>query len=75
MKRISIGQRVRVIGNYSEVMMHFRLSGKEIEVELISERSCQVYVNGKPYSFPILIGEGGIHRDNEGFYIPQTLLP
>jgi hypothetical protein len=81
--RPEAGERVPVIGCYSEVMMHFGLAGKPIEVALVRNTYingkpvppgggyqwvCQVYKNGQPFSAPILTGEGGFYEDDEGHY-------
>lgn len=71
-----IGERVKLIGCYSEVMMHFGLAGKPIEVSLEQARMingtivpgravAQVYVDGKPFSSPILPSEAGFFYDND----------
>lgn len=68
-----IGERVKLIGCYSEIMMHFGLSGKPIEACLVPTRSAmsfvaQIYKDGKPFSSPILTGEAGFYRDEKGYY-------
>lgn len=75
---IKPGQRIKVIGSYSEVMCHFGLAGKPIEIELVRKEydggktvyySAQVHHNGKPFSGTITTGEGGIYGSpQEGFY-------
>src|SRR6185312_1991713 len=79
----AIGERVRTVGCYSEVMMHFRLAGRPVEVSLeyqtawkdgqpypLTEHApmCQVWKDGKPFSGLILPGEGGFYRDDRGYY-------
>ena len=67
----AIGERVPVIGNHSEAMMHMRLSDKQIEVALVGDRysMVQLYVDGKMFSFPVTTGEGGFyHRYADDVY-------
>jgi hypothetical protein len=70
------GQRVRVKGSYSEVMCHFGLAGKPVEIELV-ENSCdgrryymaQVWKDGKRFSGFVTYGEAGFYRDaDDKFY-------
>jgi hypothetical protein len=78
-----IGERVRVVGCYSEMMMHFRLAGRPVEISLEYQKAwrgnesypltehapmCQVWKDGEPFSGLILPGEGGFYRDDIGFY-------
>lgn len=82
-----LNERVPVIGNYSEVMMHFGLAGKPVEVALVLSDNyasvmpepldqgrpmCQVYVDGKPFSAPILPGEGGFYYGGNGPLIGRS---
>jgi hypothetical protein len=72
------GDRVRVIGAYSEVMCHFGLAGKPIEIELVRKEydggatvyySAQVHKDGRPFSGTITTSEGGIYgNERDGFY-------
>ena len=69
------GYRVRTIGVYSEVLCHLQLAGRPIEVELRENlyrggrtHSAQCYMEGRPVSFPVLVGEAGIMEDEGGFY-------
>ena len=68
-----VNERVPVIGNYSEVMMHFGLADKPIEIALkrtpsaSGETICysaQVYVDGVPFSSRITTGEAGFYCDD-----------
>ena len=80
-----VDERVPVIGCHSEVLMHMGLAGKPIEVALVRNRymngepvegEClgrlyvaQVYVDGEPFSAPILTGEAGFYEEpHVGFY-------
>lgn len=74
------GQRIKVEGCHSEVMMHFGLAGKPIEISIEPSRFMngnidpsgrmvgQVWVNGKEFSFPVTTGEAGFYQDETGFY-------
>lgn len=70
---IKPGERVNVIGSYSEVMCHFGLAGKPCQVELIRREydggatvyySGQMYVDGRPFSGTITYGEAGIYCED-----------
>lgn len=76
-RTIKPGERINVIGSYSEVMCHFGLAGKPVQVELVRREydggatvyySAQVYKDGKPFSGTITYGEAGIYRDGDEFY-------
>jgi hypothetical protein len=73
-----VDERVPVIGSYSEVMIHFGLAGKPIEVSLVRntyindkpvpegegrQYLTQVWKDGKPFSAPTLTGEAGFYED------------
>lgn len=64
----SVGEKVKVIGCWSEVMMHMRLADKPIEVALVPDGpehfAVQVYVSGERFSFPILPSEAGFYYDS-----------
>lgn len=74
------GQRIAVIGCYSEAMMHLGHAGKPIEISLEPSRYMngeiapggrmmgQVWVDGKPFSFPVTTGEAGFYEDDKGHY-------
>lgn len=77
-----VGERIPVIGSYSEVMMHFRLAGQPIEVSLEYDRYmngriavprrfvAQVWLDGQIYSAPILPCEAGFYCEDydKGIY-------
>lgn len=67
----ALGERVRVVGCYSEVMMHFGLAGRPVEVALVQGNyvMAQVYKDGVPFSGTILPGEAGFCRDGGGWYV------
>lgn len=45
---------------YSEVCMHMRVAGKEMDVALLSTGMCQLFdADGRPFSMPITRGEAG----------------
>lgn len=71
----AIGERVPVVGCYSEVMMHFKLAGQPIEIQLVQDRYIhndspaprvvgQVWKDGRPFSSTITAGEAGFYYDN-----------
>jgi hypothetical protein len=69
--RILPGQRGSKTLPHSEVCMHMRVSGKTMAFELLAKEypSVQLYqADGRPFSFPILTGEAGLYRDEEGYY-------
>jgi hypothetical protein len=76
-------ERVPVTGSYSEVMIHFGLAGKPIEVSLVRntyidgkpvpegegrQYVAQVWKDGRPFSAPILTSEAGFYEDDLGPY-------
>jgi hypothetical protein len=78
-----VNERVPVIGSYSEVMIHFGLAGREIEVSLVrntyinghpvpegegQQYVAQVWKHGKPFSAPILTSEAGFYEGELGHY-------
>jgi hypothetical protein len=73
----AIGERVPVIGCYSEIMMHFGLAGRPCEVSLEYQvhwtddgpvprpdwgPGCQAWRDGEKFSGLILTSEGGFYR-------------
>jgi hypothetical protein len=79
----NIDERVPVTGSYSEVMIHFGLAGREIEVSLVRntylngkrvpegegrQYVAQVWKDGRPFSAPILTGEAGFYEGEGGHY-------
>jgi len=78
-----VDERVPVVGSCSEVMLHFGLAGKPIEVSLVRNTNtngqpvpegkgrqyvAQVWQDGRPFSAPILTGEAGFYEDETGQY-------
>ena len=76
-------ERLPVTGSYSEVMIHFGLAGKPIEVSLVRntyangqpvpegegrQYVAQVCKDGRPFSAPILTSEAGFYEDEDGLY-------
>jgi hypothetical protein len=66
-----VGERVPVIAPYSEVMLHFGLAGKPIEVSLEHSYDstgirkhywAQVWLHGRPFSSGITTGEAGFYE-------------
>jgi hypothetical protein len=78
--RPKLGERVPVVGCYSEAMMHLGVAGQPIQVALVEQKNlrgetipglrpmAQIYHGNRPYSFPVLPGEAGFYEDEEGFY-------
>jgi hypothetical protein len=80
---LNVGERVPVIGSDSEVMVHFGLPGKPIEVSLVRntyingapvpegegrQYVAQVWKDGRPFSAPILTSEAGFYEYELGYY-------
>lgn len=54
---------------YSEVLMHMRVAGQILPVEITGTDylSAQILdASGKPFSFPVTLGEAGIYTDSTG---------
>lgn len=64
------GDTVEKVLPYSEVCMHLRVAGKRLKVRLgLNGRTAQIYdADGKPYSFPVLAGEAGLHDNYDGTF-------
>jgi hypothetical protein len=66
------GERINVIGNYSEASMHLRVAGKPIQIQLVASGQyaygthymAQIWVDGKEFSFPVTTGEAGFYYDS-----------
>src|SRR5947209_19955610 len=76
---LQAGEVVRVRLPYSEVCMHMRVAGKPMNVQIVGDGTSTVAQllrdNGSPFSFPILLGEAGIHTDGAGrHYVPNRML-
>lgn len=76
-RTITPGQRVRIVAPFSEVCMHMRVAGQEMDAVLLERidgdrrwYSAQLYQPGSltPFSFPITTGEAGIFDGDDGFY-------
>jgi hypothetical protein len=76
-RTVTPGQRVRVMAPFSEVCMHMRVAGHEMDAVLLERidgdrrwYSAQLYQPGSatPVSFPITTGEAGIFDGDDGFY-------
>lgn len=73
-----LNERVPVVGCSSEVLMHFGLADKPIEIALVRSKLAngvitpmvmsQVYSNGRAFSAPVTTGEGGFYQDLDGYY-------
>jgi hypothetical protein len=76
-RRVTAGQRVRIIAPYSEVCMHMRVAGMPMDAVLRPEPDdrtpylVQLYRPGsdRPFSSPITYGEAGFYHDDDGFYV------
>jgi hypothetical protein len=59
------GELFSTIGNWSECMMHLRMSDKELHIELrrigTGSPYCQIWKDGREFSGPITVGEGGFY--------------
>lgn len=57
---------------HSEVCMHLNVAGLIGHVQLVGDERMPMAqlldLDFKPISFPVTTGEGGIHRDRDGFY-------
>jgi hypothetical protein len=74
------GERIPVIECSSEVMMHFGLADKPVDIELVASKTmngdpvvptyfvAQVYKDSQSFSFPILTGEVGFYEDGGEYY-------
>lgn len=51
----------------SEVCMCMRVAGKVLQFELLQD-TVQLYLDGRPFSTPILTGEAGLYSDDKGYY-------
>lgn len=67
------GERVPVIGPYSEVMCHMGLAGRPADIEFLECRfgdrtyhSAQVYRDSNMAGAPVTCGEAGIYFDEDG---------
>jgi hypothetical protein len=71
----NVGHRGTKVMPWSEACIHMKVADKEMEFEIVSEHSVQLYKDGQPFSSTITIGEAGIFVDiSEGFYyhVPDT---
>jgi hypothetical protein len=75
------GQRVRIVGSYSEVCMHMGIAGKPCEIQLLQSQrgyySAQLWRDGKEFSSPVTTGEAGFYFDssNNQYYTYEDLGP
>jgi hypothetical protein len=59
------GDRHAVTLPYSEVCIHMRVAGRTAEVELSRNgRQAQIFMDGQPFSTPVLPGEAGLLEAN-----------
>lgn len=71
--RVEPGDVLPITLPWSEVCMHMRVAGKPMLVEITTGRwpAAQLLEDGRPYSFPITLGEAGIFTDDAGLYVPE----
>ena len=76
-RTVAPGRRVRIVAPFSEVCMHMRVAGQQMDAVLLERSdgdrrwySAQLYQPGSatPFSFPITTGEAGIFDGEDGFY-------
>ncbi|MEX5711855.1 hypothetical protein AB1484_27070 [Parafrankia sp. FMc6] len=74
---VAPGETRSVVLPYSEVCMYLRVAGRRMRCE-IQERDGRLPAvqlfddDGRPFSFPITLGEAGFHRDNHGRIYTET---
>lgn len=70
--RMEIGETVTMEIGYSECAMSMRVAGKIMQVRLLPSEChgalAQLMEGGHEFSAPILVGEAGIYRDDDGYY-------
>jgi hypothetical protein len=76
---VQVGDVVRVRLPYSEVCIHMRVAGKPMNVQVVGDGDSAVAQllndDGSRFSFPVLLGEAGIHTDGTGrHYVPNRML-
>lgn len=68
---VELGEEFQTELPYSEVCMHMRVAGTTMTVVVVGpveQAVAQLYKDGRPFSFPITLGEAGVFRDEFGFY-------
>ncbi|KPM50259.1 hypothetical protein ACG83_41305 [Frankia sp. R43] len=68
---VAPGETRSVVLPYSEVCMYLQVAGRRMrcEIQAPDGRSPAVQLlddDGRPFSFPITLGEAGFHRDGQG---------
>lgn len=76
---LQVGDVVRVRLPYSEACMHMRVAGKPMNVQIVGDATGAAAQllndDGSRFSFPILLGEAGIHTDSLGrHYVANRML-
>ena len=70
--QISIGERGRKVICHSEAAIHLRVAGREMDFLVVPGAwgaAVQLLnADGTEYSFPILTGEAGLFRKEDGTY-------
>lgn len=63
---------------YSEVCRSMQIAGEFLQFQVTTGDypMVQLFKEGKPFSFPITLGEAGIYRDGEElyYYLPDRLV-
>lgn len=60
---------VTIILPWSEVCMHMGVAGTTMQVRVLERGAQLLQPDGRNHSFPILHGEAGIYRDDQGLYV------
>jgi hypothetical protein len=60
-----VGHRGKKTMPFSEACMSMKIADKEMEFEIVSDNSVQLWKDGQRFSSTITIGEAGIFRSNE----------
>jgi hypothetical protein len=63
---------------YSEACMHMKIAGEFLQFQITESQypMVQLFKEGRPFSFPVTLGEAGIYRDGEElyYYLPDQLV-
>jgi hypothetical protein len=68
MKRVKVGDVVRVRLPWSEVCMHLRVAEQVRDVRVLADGAQILNDDGTRFSFPVTHGEAGFYRDADGLY-------
>lgn len=73
---VELGEAFQTELPYSEVCMHMRVAGTTMTVVVVGpmeQPAAQLHKDGRPFSFPVTLGEAGVYRDDFGFYYYKQL--